>query len=336
MPDRRPPARTRRARSAPPTGPARLSGEHQVSTGTARLVPDPDDARGWLVVINGAQSSYVHLDDPTRLEFEYVRWIGDILDVVDTSHPGGIRQSTASRTGAGQLAAGPLRVAHLGGAGCTLPRYVAATRPGSRQVVFEVDAALVELVREAFGIRRDAGIRLRVADARAGLASLPDGSQDVVVRDVFTGREVPRHLTTAEFDAEVGRVLAPTGLYIANVADRTEQHVARAEAVTLRTIFRHVALVAEPSQLRGRRYGNVILLASDATLPLDQVARRLASGPVRARVVRPERVADLVAGLRPLTDEGVSAPADSDLQAGSDAGGEDTDTGGDVARYSWS
>jgi hypothetical protein len=297
VPDRRPPARTRRARAgSSASGPARLSGEHAISTGTASLVPDRDDPGGWFVVVNGAEASYVHLDDPTRLVFEYVRWIGDVLDVLDEAHP----------VDADRPPAAPLRVAHLGGAGCTLPRYVAATRPGSRQVVFEIDATLVELVREAFGIRRDDGIRLRVADARAGVATLVDASQDVVVRDVFSGVEVPRHLTTAEFAADIGRVLSPDGLYIANVADRTEQRHARAEAATLRTVFRHVALVAEPSQLRGRRYGNVVVLASDAPLPLDPLTRRLASGAVRARVVRPDRVAELVAGLHPLADAAAS------------------------------
>ena len=260
-----------------------------MSTGIAEITADRDDPGGWFVVVNGVPSSYVHLDDPTRLEFEYVRWIGDVIDLFHA---------------ADRVAdpAAPLRVAHLGGAGCTLARYVAATRPGSRQVVFELDAALVELVRRAFAIRRDQGIRIRADDARAGVRTLPDGSQDIVIRDAFAGNEVPSPLTTKEFCGDVARVLAPGGLYVANVADRTEQRHARAEAATMRTVFRQVALVAEPSQLRGRRYGNVLLLASNAPLPLDAITRRLASGAVRARVVRPERVAELVAGFRPLAD----------------------------------
>jgi spermidine synthase len=37
---------------------------------------------------------------------------------------------------------------HLGGGALTLPRYLAHTRPGSRQLVAEVDDALTDLVRE--------------------------------------------------------------------------------------------------------------------------------------------------------------------------------------------
>lgn len=284
MPDRRPPARTRRqrpgAREALP-----VAGTHPVDTGVVELVPDQDDPQGWTVVVNGVPSSYVHLGDPTRLEFEYMRWIGDVLDTVPA--PGRA-----------------LAVTHLGGAGCSLPRYVAATRPGSHQVVLEVDGALAALARESFGATRSAGIGVRAVDARAGLADLAPGSQDAVVRDAFAGDEVPAHLTTLEFLVEVRRVLAPGGLYVANVADRADVGRARTEAATAREVFVHVALVAEPAQLRGRRYGNVVLVASDAPLPETALARRLAGGAVRARLVVPERVAELVSGVPVRHDAG--------------------------------
>jgi len=257
---------------------------HRIDSGEAEIVVDRDDPEGRFVYVNGVPSSYVHLGDPTILSFEYVRWIGDLLDVFA---PAGER----------------LRVAHLGGAGCTLARYVAATRPGSVQVVFEIDAALVELMRDAFDLRRRTGVRLRAADAREGLATLAPGSQDVVIRDAFASDQVPSHLSTAEFAAEVAGVLAPRGVYVANVADRGEQRQARSEAATLRTAFAQVVMVAEPGQLRGRRYGNVLLLASQAPLPPTGLDRRLASGPVRARIVPSERVAELVSGIRPQYDE---------------------------------
>lgn len=270
-------------RSRSQVGPESYAGTHEINTGAADLVPDRDDPDGWFVHVNGVPSSYVQLADPTVLAFEYVRWIGDLLDVV--SPP-----------------AEPLRVAHLGGAGCTLARYVAATRPQSPQVVYEVDAALVEMLRSALPLRRRDGFRLRVGDARAGVAGLADAGQDVVIRDAFLRDEVPANLATVEFAADVRRVLRPGGVYVANVADRSDQSLARAEAATLRAVFDSVALVAEPSQLRGRRYGNVLLLASDGPLPLEALTRRLASGAIRARIVPSERVAELVAGLHPTYD----------------------------------
>src|SRR3954454_7371917 len=180
--------------------PSPWRGSGPVDTGRAALVPDDDARRGWTLVVNGVPSSHVDLDDPTRLDFEYVRWIIGVLDAVA---PDG----------------DPLRVVHLGGAGCTVARYVAATRPRSRQVVLEIDAGVLNVTRRAFGLRSSPALRLVVADGRAGLADLREAGYEVVVRDAFAGASVPTHLTTAEFLTDVRRVLAPGGLYLANLAD---------------------------------------------------------------------------------------------------------------------
>lgn len=262
--------------------PDQFTGEHDIDSGTAELVADRSDPGGWSIMVNGVPSSYVHLGDPTRLDFEYMQWMGNVLDAVGA--PGS-----------------PLSVVHLGGAGCTLALYVAATRPGSPQTVFEIDAALVTLMRQAFGLRSVRGLRLKAADGLAGLGSLPDGYSAVVVRDAFDGAVVPPHLTTTGFYAEAARVLTSGGVYIGNVADTAQVRESRVEAATALAVFAHVALIAEPAQLRGRRYGNVVLLASQAPLPSDALIRKLAGGAVRARYVDPERVAELVAGVKPRT-----------------------------------
>ncbi len=245
------------------------------------LVPDGDGRGGWTVVVDGVPSSHLDLADPTRLDFEYMRWIGDLLDVLDP---------------------GPLRVAHLGGAGCTLARYVEATRPGSAQVVLEVDAEVIAVVRAATGLRSSRRLRVRQADAREGLAAFADGGLDVVVRDAFADGQVPAHLTTDGFLREVRRVLAPGGVYVANVADRPPMSLARAEAATARSVLGHVALAAEPAQFKGRRYGNVVLAAADVPLPVAGWGRRLASGAVRARLVEGDGVAGLAARATVLRD----------------------------------
>src|SRR4051794_3906309 len=146
VPDRRPATR-RRARVDP------MPGSWPVDTGRVDLLPDDDGRRGWTMVVNGVPSSHVDLDDPTRLDFEYVRWFAAAIDTVAP---------------AGE----PLRVAHLGGAGCTVARYVRATRPASRQVVLEIDARVLDVTRRAFGLRSSPALRLVVADARGGLADL--------------------------------------------------------------------------------------------------------------------------------------------------------------------
>ena len=127
----------------------------------------------------------------------------------------------------------PLDALFVGGGGFTLPRYVAATRPGSRSRVLEVDPQLVDLARERLGLRTGPALAVRTGDARVTLRDEPDDSADVVVGDAFGGRTIPWHLATAEFVADVRRVLRPDGLYLLNVIDRGDLALVRAEAATL-------------------------------------------------------------------------------------------------------
>ena len=247
------------------------------------LSQDLDEVDGWLLSIDGVPSSYVDLTDPTHLVFEYVRWIGDVLDLAAS---------------AGE----PLDTVHLGGAGCTLPRYIAHTRPGSHQVVLERSADLVDLAREAFGLRSNRLMKLRVADAREGLSALPDASYDVVIRDAFVGDQVPAHLMTQEFLAEVRRVLRPGGVYVSNVADKQPLMLARAETSTALAAFRHVVQIGEPSTFRGRRFGNLVLVGSDAPIDLPGLRRRVAGGSAPGRVLDTDDCRDFTGGAKPLTD----------------------------------
>jgi spermidine synthase len=263
--------------------PEPVAGQRPVATGIAALIPDGDGRRGWTVYVNGVESSHVDLDDPTRLDFEYMRWIAEAIDVLAPAHD-------------------PMRVVHLGGAGCTLAQYVAATRPLSRQLVVEIDPQVLELAKQAFGLRSTARLRLRIGDARAELAGEPDASADIVIRDAFAGASTPRHLLTRSFVADAARVLRPTGVYLANLADDPTLGVARREAATVLAVFAHVGLVAEPGQLNGRRYGNVVIAGSMSPLPLQDWGRRLSSDAVRARLLDTGETGAFASGRRPIED----------------------------------
>ena len=267
-----------------PPGPTPVAG------GTAELLADADRDGSWMLLVEGTPQSHVDLEDPTHLEFEYVRLMGHVLDL-------------AAEPGA------PLDVVHLGGGALTLPRYVSVTRPGSRQRVVEIDQQLTDLVREHLPLPRGARIRVRADDARVGLAALRDASTDVVVTDVFAGARTPGHLTSTEFTAEAHRALRPGGLYVANVADGPPLKFARAQVATLRAVFRHVCLLAEPGTLRGRRFGNLVAVASDAELPIDDLVRRCARDPMPSRVVHGGDLLRFVGTSRPVKDaEAVDSP----------------------------
>ena len=258
--------------------------ERRVDLGTARLLPDLDRPHGRLLTMDGAPQSYVDLDDPVFLEFEYVQRLAHAVDLAAPS---------------GQ----PVDALHLGGGALTLPRYLAVTRPGSHQRVVELDAALTELVREYLPWDSSPGrIEVLAADAREALGGLPDADADLLVTDVFGGSRIPGHLTTVEFLREAARVLRPDGLYAANLADSAPLDFARSQLAGLREVFPEVCLVAEPSVLRGRRYGNLVLLAGRREFPVAELARRTAADPFPARVVHGDRLDLLVGRARPVTD----------------------------------
>ncbi len=240
-------------------------GVYPIDTGTASLAVD-DIAGGWLLTINGAQSSHIH-PDPTVLDFEYMR---QMATMIATRHERGDR----------------VRALHLGAAACALPRMLAAHYPDTRQVAVEIDAELARLVREWFDLPRSPLLRIRVGDAREVAASLSAATRDVVIRDAFVGGRAPRHLTTVEFTEDVRRVLVPGGLYLANCGDSRDLALARAEVATVGTVFAHVAVVADPSMLKGRRTGNVVVIGSDQPVDADPtLVRTLLSDAEPARIL---------------------------------------------------
>jgi spermidine synthase len=248
------------------------------------LVPDPTYPRAFTLRVGRTDQSYVDLDDPLRLEFDYVQRIADVLDCLA---PAGER----------------LTVVHVGGAALTLPRYVAATRPSSAQVVLEPDAELTELVRAHLPLPRQSGIKVRAQDGRSGIAGLRDGYAAVVVVDAFAGSRVPAELTTTSFLADVRRVLGDTGTLVVNVTDRGPFGYARRVLAGVTSVFAHVVFSAEPATLKGRRFGNVILTASATPLPVLEIAARAGSSPYPYRVLHGARLTQLLAAARPFTDE---------------------------------
>jgi spermidine synthase len=268
----------------------------EVRLGSAELVPDLDRTDSWLLFIDDVPQSGVDLDDPGYLEFEYVRRIAHVADL---AFPSGE----------------PLHVLHLGGGALTLPRYIQHTRPGSRQLVAELDDTLTGLVRTHLPLPAGHRIRVRAADARAVAESVREASYDLVIADVFAGAVTPAHLTTAEFAAATARALRPGGVYAVNVAAgrlpsgiaREGLDEARSAVATIRSEYKETCMIAEASVLRGRRRGNLVVFGSDQPLPETALGRAAAGDPFPARLVAGEDLWRFVSGAPVVTDATVAA-----------------------------
>lgn len=283
------PPRSRTGRGTRRDDAARFSGERvelRTPFALAEVIPEP--GRPWrrLLRLDGEDCSHVDLRDPARIDFAYVRRVADLADVLAPARA-------------------PLDALHLGGGGFTLPRYLAATRPGSRSEVAEIDPGLVALARAQLGLRTDRrALHVRVADARAVLERRRAASADLVVLDAFHGTSVPEHLTTVECVAAARRALRPGGAFAANVIDVPPLAAARALTAAAQELFPHVAIVATRKVVRGRQGGNVVVLAatSAAALPCAELARRALRGPVPELLVSGEELTKWLGGACPAHD----------------------------------
>jgi len=244
---------------------------------------DPDNPSGRFFVVHGLEASYIDLDDAAYLDFEYLRRIAETMDVLEPLPE-------------------PLDVVHLGGAGCALARSFAATRPKSRQVVFEIDRRVLDTARRFLGLRTSERLAVRVKDAREGVAGLPDASADLLVGDAFVGSAVPRPLATVEFAAEVRRVLRSDGVYALNLIDHPPLGFARVQVATLAEVFDQVILAAEAPVLRGRRFGNVVLFGTDRPMPVEELASLALRAPVPEKLLGRAESVVFSGGAKPLRD----------------------------------
>jgi MFS family permease len=109
-----------------------------------RVGTDPARPSGRVLELDRLRHSYVDLADPTHLEFRYVRLLADVADAMPP---------------------GPVDALHLGGGGFTFPRYLLATRPGTRNLVLEIDDELVRIARDQLGLRTGPELEVRTGDA---------------------------------------------------------------------------------------------------------------------------------------------------------------------------
>ena len=259
-----------------------LSGSGHV----AQITPDRWVPGAYTLTVDGTPQSHVNLEDPTELFFEYVQRMGHVIDRIGM--PGE-----------------PITAVHLGAGALTLPRYVEATRPGSRQQVVELESDLVDFVRSELPWSPRAQIRVRHGDAREVVGKFPPGlrgSVDLLVIDIFSGARTPAHVTSLEFYSEAVTLLSDEGIVLVNVADGPGLAFARGQVSTLASVVADVALLAETQILKGRRFGNVVLVGSKSPLPLEWMPRLLAGGPHPSKVVSGPELKEFVAGAPIVTD----------------------------------
>lgn len=217
----------------------------------ASEVVDPDDPDASFLILDTVTHAYVDKTDPGNLRFTSIRMFAAAIEA---------------------MTSGPIEVVHIGGGGYSLSTWLDAARPGTRNVVLELDGALVEFVEERFD---PAPVeRTIVGDARVSLGEAGTGF-DVAIGDAFGGLAVPWHLTTAEFLSEIADSLDGDGFYVMNLIDHGDLGFLRAQIATAQEVFDHVAVVSVPERFDAG--GNFALVASKRPIPTAEIVAEAAA-----------------------------------------------------------
>lgn len=251
-----------------------------------RLVPDEAAPGAFYVKFGPTAQSWVDPERPDLLMFEYVQHVAMVLNHTLLEEPAERR----------------LRVIHIGGAGMTLPRWVAWRRPGTAQIVCEPDEELTTEVRRKIPLAQRSGIKVRAVDGRTGVAMMPAEYAEVVIVDAFNGARVPAELASGSFLEDLRRIGRHESLVVFNVTDRAPFHWAQRVVAGLRLRWRHVAVGAEAPVHKGRRFGNLLLLASEARLDLTSIRRDSNRLPFGYRWLDGAELDGWCAGAEPFTD----------------------------------
>ncbi|MGW9629172.1 spermidine synthase [Agromyces sp. NPDC055520] len=228
----------------------------------AELQPDRGTNGGYSLVVDGVTQSHVNPDDPRDLQLPYIRRIAAVLATLPGEAPA---------------------VLHLGGGALTLPRYVHAMHPQSRQRVVELHAELLAFVTDHVPLPAGAPIELTVGDARAEVQRLAGGGDDqwdLVLVDVFSGGAAPRHVTTIEFFAELVGVLAPGGVLVVNCLNGAEPQVTDDTLAAVLDLLPEVLVIGSEAVLQRVAPGNTIIVGSRHPLDPESVAQWIATDPL--------------------------------------------------------
>lgn len=205
---------------------------------------------------------------PTQIFYEYLRRIGNLLDVF-------------------RPAGEPVQALHLGAGALTLVRYLAVRRPGSEQTAVELERELLDFVLENLPLPPGTRLRSIIGDARWSLPEAAEtGPFDAIVLDIFSGPQAPEHIACAEFYTEAAQLLTPGGVLIVNVGDEAALTLVRSQCAALRSVLPGIALWAESGMFSGRYPGNMILAGvKDQAWPAAWSEQLLALGPHPSRLL---------------------------------------------------
>ena len=130
----------------------------------------------------------------------------------------------------------------------------------------------------------------------------------MVVTDAYAEGRVPAELASAAYVLEIARVLKQDGVALWNLADEPGLRYVAKVLATVRQSLPHVALIATHEVLKGKRFGNSVVVAGAAPLPMETLRRDVARANLPTGLREGVALERVVASAKPFGDKGMQSP----------------------------
>lgn len=203
------------------------------------------------MVLDNLIHSYVALDNPLHIEYEYERIYAEVLKWL---YPN--QAAFKSLT--------------IGGGGYTFPRYMEISFPAAQIDVVEIDPQVTKVVYEHLGLPKESRVRTFNTDGRWFVMNCRE-KYDLIFTDAFNDLSIPYHLTTKEFVEELKQILTPQGILLSNVIDNFQKGVFLPSFMkTLSSVFGedNVHLISVHPDFANLKISTFIVIAHNGTLDI--------------------------------------------------------------------
>ncbi|MBA4416921.1 MAG: hypothetical protein C0392_03265 [Syntrophus sp. (in: bacteria)] len=212
------------------------------------------------MVLDNLIHSYVSLDNPQHIEYEYEKIYSDVL-----KWKFGKDQAFKSLT--------------IGGGGYTFPRYMEVFYPNAQIDVVEIDPEVTRIVYSHLGLPKDTRIRTFNTDGRWFVMNSKD-KYDLIFTDAFNDLSIPYHLTTKEYAQELKKVLNPDGIVMSNIIDNFQKGAFLPSYIrTLREVFgeKNVFLLSVSPDFKNTQISTFIVVAGNGNIDIKDFDARVKS-----------------------------------------------------------
>lgn len=203
------------------------------------------------MVLDNLIHSYVSLDDPLHIEYEYERIYADVLKWKFKKD-----ENFKSLT--------------IGGGGYTFPRYMEIFYPNVHIDVVEIDPEVTNIVYKHLGLPANTRIKSYNTDGRWFVMNCKE-KYDLIFTDAYNDLSIPYHLTTREFADQLKSILNPDGIIMSNIIDNFQVGAFLPSYIrTLREVFgqKNVYLLSVSPNFENTRISTFIVIAGNGSLDI--------------------------------------------------------------------